>query len=206
MTQTRGSRTATSLLNQHNTPDKDIDSSNQTMSPTPSPKHQSQLTPIHDDSDLQHINQALKSSRLFLGNPNLLEHVEWADLGRQKILVINKSDGEGELEPAVLEWVGDISAHNFWLYACGGWNGERGPQDKWSKVSPFEKTKARGYLRQSSHAIFAKDWNACIQNVNKLIPAAKKVKGDTSLHIIQGEEIRIRHAIFEVCVLKFLLE
>jgi hypothetical protein len=158
------------------------------------------------DDDLRAIRESLHESPLFLANPDLLNNVEWVEFGRrQKLVVKNPDDNNTVREPAVLEWVGEISPINFWLYPCGGWNGERGPNGDWEKASPFETAKARAVVRCPSHEIFSEDWSACITNTERLMSLLKKDKSKTSLSIIQNDEIKIRHALFEVIIIQTLV-
>jgi hypothetical protein len=125
--------------------------------------------------------------------------VEWIADGRKHKLVLKSRDADGGIrEPAVLQWVGEISPNNFWLYACGGWNGERGSEGKWAKPSPFETAKARGLVRCPANDLFAADWETCIDNINRLIELGKKPNSRTALNVVQDDEIKIRHSIFEV--------
>lgn len=151
-----------------------------------------------DDNDLEEINSALHTNNLYLGNPELLQHVKWVESGRQRQLVLK--DDDGECEPAILEWIGDISPWNFWLYACGGWNGELGPNNNWSKATPFEKAKARAHIRAPSHPTLAADWDKNIMNLKALMTTVldSSQNKTTSHSLLDGDEIKMRHAIFEV--------
>jgi hypothetical protein len=149
--------------------------------------------------DVRQIRSAMTQSKFFLGNPDIAQHVEWIEAGRQRILVEKEGGESGERVPAVLEWIGEISSTNYWLYACAGWNGERGPDGSWNRESPFEKAKARGQIRRAIDPLLAEDWDACIVNMRGLMDMAKtNSKSPTALSTILANEIKIRHSIFEV--------
>jgi hypothetical protein len=153
----------------------------------------------HVDSDLKKVNEGLHKEELFLGNPDLLENVEWVEFGRQRVLVSKKNvTDDGDPETAVLQWVGEISPHNFWLYPCAGWNGERGPRGEWEKASPFENAKARANIRAPSQPFFATDWALCLRNLENVMNSAKKPNARTALSVIQDDEVKVRHSIFQV--------
>lgn len=166
---------------------------------TTPPPTQMQLAP--DDTDLAEIHNGLHGNPYFLGNSQILDHVQWISSGREQKLVVRRSDENKRYESAVLEWVGEISASNFWLYACAGWNGERGPNDDWKNLSPFEKAKARAHVRSPDHPLFANDWEDCITNLVKITDAAKKSNAKTLNSVLQHGEVKIRHSIFEVSLL-----
>ena len=151
-----------------------------------------------DEQDLAVINTALQTSTFYLGNPDLLRYVKWVETGRQQVLIANND--EDNQEPAVLEWIGEISPSNFWLYACAGWNGELGPNNNWSKASPFEKAKAKAQVRIPSQPAFAQDWQTCIANINALMTTVVTSSQDerNAYSLLHGDSIKIRHAIFEV--------
>ena len=153
------------------------------------------------DAELDKIREYLANDTSYLGHRSLLENVEWINYGRKWILAPKVVEGEeGSLQPAVLKWVGEVSPHNFWLYPCAGWNGERGPNGDWEKSSPFTAAKARANISRPNHPAFANDWKACIQNLSDLLDVAKKPNTATALSVIQGNEVRVRHSIFEeVC-------
>ena len=156
-------------------------------------------TSLHDDADLEKIKKALVHDKSFLGHPDLFEHVEWVGYGRKWILASKASEREEiAREPAVVQWVGEISPHNFWLYPCAGWNGEHGPNGDWDKSSPFETAKARANIRCPSQAVFAIDWKACMQNLMELMDAAKRPNSRTALNLIQDNEVKVRHSVFEM--------
>ena len=195
MTQTRGSHSKRPLVTAEveSLPTTPPDTS--PMEPT-----HSAASPFQDDTDLETIKETLHNSTTYLGNPNLLKHVEWVDAGRMKQLALKTDNTGGKYEPAILEWVGEISPTNFWLYACAGWNGDKGPNDDWRKSSLFETAKARANIRSANHTLFATDWKPCMKNIDVLTAAAKSFNTNsrTALNIIQGDEVKIRHSIFEV--------
>src|ERR1700722_19035595 len=47
------------------------------------------------NSDLHKINQYLHKSKMFLANPNIIDHVEWVESGRRRKLVL-KGTGDGD--------------------------------------------------------------------------------------------------------------
>jgi hypothetical protein len=152
-----------------------------------------------NDTDLREIKNYLCQSKTFLANQNLADNVEWVEFGRQRKLVMkNAKDADAIRDPAIIEWVGEISPNNFWLYPCAGWNGERGPNSDWEKRSPFELAKARAVVRRPSHALFTDDWKKCIANINRLMAMAKHPNSKTALSILQDADIKIRHSIFEL--------
>jgi hypothetical protein len=152
-----------------------------------------------DDSDLERVNVSLRLSDLFLGNPKILENVKWVPDGRHHKLVLKARDGDDNFrKPAVLEWVGEISPSNFWLYACARWNGERGPMGLWEKPSPFETAKARARVQCPTYIQFVADWQACVNNLNSLMKLHMKLNSRIALSILQDNEVKIRHGIFEV--------
>jgi hypothetical protein len=110
----------------------------------------------------------------------------------------NVKDENAVRDPAIIEWVGEINPNNFWLYPCGGWNGERGPNDDWEKASPFELAKARAVIRRPSHELFSDDWKKCIANINRLMSMAKHPQSKIALSILQDSDVKVRHSIFEV--------
>jgi hypothetical protein len=155
--------------------------------------------PTDNGDDLRSMQSTLHRSKLFLGNPNLLGEVEWVESGRQRILVLKNTEEDALREFAVLEWVGEISPINFWLYPCAGWSGERGPHGDWEKGTPFEKAKARASIMSPPFDPFNGDWGACIDNIQKLMNSLINVGGaKIGTSILQQGEIRIRHAVFEV--------
>ena len=154
-----------------------------------------------NDQDLEDIVNALRQSNFHLGNPNLLQHVCWDPSRRSQLLVESGANNpHGDPVPAILEWVGKISPNNFWLYPCAGWNGELGPNNNWAKVSPFEKAKAKALIHVPNHAILAQDWNMCIGNLNRLMAALTAASQDPNnvLSLVHDNEVRVRHAIFQV--------
>lgn len=176
-------------------------SENPTVSPTPFPISSGHNpTPEQStDSDLEQLRSALSHSKVFLGNPDITQHVEWIEAGRQQVLVLKEETEGRDRDPAVLEWIGEISPSNYWLYACAGWNGERGPDGSWSRESPFEKAKARGQVRRPIDPLLSREWDACIANMERLMDMAKNnLKSPTALSTILANEIKIRHSIFEV--------
>ena len=181
-------------------------SANQTPPTDPAQPPTTQSTNIltfpTNDCDLEDIATALAQSPFHLANPNLLNHVRWYLIGRSRLLVESDSENpDGEPVPAVLQWAGEISLDNFWLYACAGWNGEPGPNNNWSKASPFEKAKAKAMVRAPSHPILAQNWPACIDNINRLMASLLGNSQDPTnvLSLIVDDNIKIRHSIFQVC-------
>jgi hypothetical protein len=173
-----------------------------TSTPSSSQHRESTENPLpfnQDDTILQQIHSDLQNSDYFLGSMDLSQHVEWVNSGRQQVLVQKRENPGDRYEPAILEFIAEVSPNNFWLYACAGWNGERGPNDNWEKASPFEKAKARAFLRRPSQGVVASDWKPCLANLHKLMMLAKKKVANTELSLVQDEEVKIRHAIFEVC-------
>ena len=152
----------------------------------------------NDVPELADIRDNLTRNPFFLGNPDISSHVTWVDEGRQLKLVSVDSAQDDIKKSALLQWVGEISPNNFWLYACAGWNGSRGPNDSWEKVSPFEKAKARATVRQPSLDLFAADWSSCLENLNRLMSTTKKFDNKTNYSLLDDEGIKIRHSIFEV--------
>jgi hypothetical protein len=117
---------------------------------------------------------------------------------RHKLVLKNRHGNDDVREPAILEWIGEISANDFWLYTCAGWNGELGPQGQWEKPSPFESAKARALVCCPSYAPFALDWKACTENIDRLMALKMKPNSRIALSLLCDEDIKIRHAIFEV--------
>ena len=102
---------------------------------------------VYEDPLIVDINTNLRQYQWFLSNSDLVQSVLWVESGRQ-LKLVQKPDTPGKvMEPAVLQWVGEISPSNFWLYPCAGWNGAKGPKDDWSSSSPFEKAKSRAHIR-----------------------------------------------------------
>jgi len=114
-------------------------------------------SPFQDDTDLEMIKETLHNSITYLNNPNLLKHVEWVDAGCMKQLTLKTDNTGGKYKPAILEWVGEISPINFWLYTCASWNRDKGPNNDWQKLSPFETAKARANIQSANHMLFALD-------------------------------------------------
>jgi hypothetical protein len=151
-----------------------------------------------DDSDLENILTELHKGDFFLGNRSLKDHVKWVESGRQHKLVVKQVNGDDSYEPTVLEWVGEISLMNFWLYPCAGWNGPKGPHNNWTNETPFEKAKACAMIRCTTNKLLAKDWKLCLDNVTHIMNTAKKNDGKITHSLIESGEIKIRHSIFEV--------
>jgi len=107
-------------------------------------------TPRFDDNDvdedLRRLKTSLSRSQVYLGNSNLPKVVEWVDEGRRRILVLKRTNKNSKFDPAIVEWVREVSPQNFWLYPCGGWNGERGPSGSWKTPTPFYKANACGTI------------------------------------------------------------
>jgi hypothetical protein len=168
------------------------------VTPTPPPPSVDSDSAFRDDPLYIDIKTNLHQNPFFLGRDGLLSAVSWVPAGRRLALVQNGVDDGEPKVPAVLQWVGEINPSSFWLYACAGWNGARGPNDAWTTVSPFENAKARGHIRQPGWPLFSQDWTVCLKNLNRLMTSAKTLDSVTSYSLIEDEEIKIRHSIFEV--------
>ena len=106
----------------------------------------------------------------------------------------------------MLEWIGEISPWNSWLYACTGWNGDLGPNNSWTKASPFEKAKARAEVHIPSSPVLAQDWQKSIMNVKALMMMAVNSSQDelTAHSLLHEDAIKIQHAIFEVRYMRII--
>lgn len=51
-----------------------------------------------------------------------------------------------------------INPHNFWLYPGAGWNSEKGPRNDWVHPRPFERAKAKAWIRNHQHPNPSRDW------------------------------------------------
>jgi hypothetical protein len=187
-------------------------SSNTTSSTSPTVDNPSIPAPEHEDlsSCARDLVNALSVNSLNLANPDVLTQVDWVQSGRSSTstLVVNHKDENDQLyRPAILEFVGEISPASFWLYACGGWNGDRGPTNSWSKPCPFEKARARAHVRRSSFPFYARLWTPAIDNLKKIINLGvtrvsnARDKG-IDYNVVYGNEIRIRHSVFFVRMIK----
>ena len=143
----------------------------------------------HEDERALDIRSSLLQNPLFFGNPNLLSGVKWVQSGHQFILVKTGEKRGGLETSAVLEWVGEISPSNFWLYACAGWNGEKWPSNTWANNSPFKKAKLRAHIRQPDGTVFEQDWPTCIENLERLMSSAKKQDSKTVYSLLEDDEI-----------------
>jgi hypothetical protein len=188
--------------------------SNTTRSSSPTLENSSSSLPEPQDisSCALDLVNTLSGLSLNLSNADILNQLDWVQSGRSStsFLVVNHKDDDDHLyKPAILEFVGDLSPGAFWLYACGGWNGERGPSNSWSKACPFEKARARAHVRRSSYPFYARSWTPCIDNLKKIVnlavtrvPSSRDKPID--YNVVYGNEIRLRHSVFFVRVTKHL--
>jgi hypothetical protein len=182
--------------------------SNASSSRSPTLDHVSVRHPETEDLSICAVDlvNTLRENSLDLANNEILSQLDWVQSGRSStsMLVINHRDDEDELyKPAILEFVGEISPASFWLYACGGWNGDRGPTGSWLKPCPFEKARSRAHIRCSSFPFYARFWSPTIDNLKKIVQlAVARVNSSREktidYNLVYGNEIRIRHSVFFV--------
>jgi hypothetical protein len=154
--------------------------------------------PSHDLSVLRKLNATLRENPLFLGNPHIEQHVQWVSVNNHRILVEIAEREDAKYKMAILECVGEISPLNFRLYPCAGWNGESEPSDAWFWSSPFKCAKARAHVRRPCQPLFKDVWSSCLENIDKLEKSVKGIDEKTDVSILQGDEIKIWHKIFDV--------
>jgi hypothetical protein len=152
--------------------------------------------------DTQDILKLLNDSMYHLVSSTLLDNVQWAPSGRRYVLV-TKEKTQNKFSPAQLECVTEINAEKFWLYTCRGWNSERGPSNNWANATPFEKARARGYLRRPQHPDLHHLWPSYMANIDTIITLATSTTKDTRVDhsVIENKEIKIWHFIFLVSLL-----
>jgi hypothetical protein len=175
--------------------------SNYTRSSSPTLDDSSVAPREHEDisSCAVDLVNELSNLSLNLANPDVLNQVDWVQQGRSStsILVLNhKDEGEDLYSPAILEFVGELSPGSFWLYACAGWNGDRGPSNSWSKPCPFEKARARAHVRRSTFAYYSKFWTPAFENLKKIVNLGVTCAAGTrdkavDYNIVYGHEICI---------------
>ncbi|KAH9977770.1 hypothetical protein BGW80DRAFT_1249462 [Lactifluus volemus] len=147
--------------------------------------------------DTRDVLKQLDGSTYHLSSASLLDHVQWAPSGRRYILV-TKDKTHNKFSPVQLECVAEINPEKFWLYACGGWSGEKGPTGNWSTPTPFEKAKARGHLRRPQHPDLHHLWPNYMANLDAIVTLATSTSKDTRMDhkVVENKEIKIRHSIF----------
>ncbi|KAH9917577.1 hypothetical protein B0H21DRAFT_827723 [Amylocystis lapponica] len=145
------------------------------------------------------IDQAIadiKDLPFYLGGHDLLNHVQWDRTSDGTDVLIKRRAADAEDDPgeeALPEWVGQVDAGDFWLYACGGWSG---------KLGPFGKTKAKAVmLPGTQYMSLAKLWPSLLNNLTTLQKQSCEgtwVNTGNYLLLAPNEKgIRIRHCVFE---------
>jgi hypothetical protein len=164
---------------------------------------------LGDNHDLRGLLGTLYRNTLHLGNPELLQHVQWIQSGKHYLLVQKDQDQDNtEYQPAVIQCIGELDPETFWLYACGGWSGQSGPNKDWATPT-FDKAKARAQLRLPAWLEFDSTWQAYLHNLENIVQMPLPGIKDTppvALSIRKNDNVALRHSVFLVCALqKFIL-
>jgi len=145
------------------------------------------------------LEELQQSSALFLGNPVLLtELTEWVHDGRTARLILKCLDKTEQPQQAEVRWIGTIAHDRFKLSVDGGWRIY--PNDP--KPSPFTKAKSSFYTIAPSDERFTNYWSCAMQNTKQLIKGRKTHEIKNNLLNAEGNGIKIRHACFEVSLLR----
>ena len=109
-----------------------------------------------EGSYLEDIIERLRRSPLYP-----LDHLRWVDVGRRCVFVLSPHSthrslaGTARKDP---ETIGPDPCSRFRLF-------------EWSGTLPFEKAKARAWIRSHEHPTLATDWKEGIDNLNRIVPA-----------------------------------
>ena len=95
--------------------------------------------------DTHEVLKMLNISTFHLASLSLLDKVQWAPSGCRYVLVM-KDKTKNKFCAAHLECIAEVSSEKFWLYACGGWVGDKGLLNNWTNPTPFRKLRARENL------------------------------------------------------------
>ncbi|KAL6303864.1 hypothetical protein BKA93DRAFT_928802 [Sparassis latifolia] len=149
------------------------------------------------DDLLRHQEALLRKSAYFLGNPSLLNHVEWMKKDSMYDVLVVKPRTKGE-EPqlADLLCIGEIGAERYFMYP-GGYNTATNSDP--TRKSQFEKI--HGYLRLHSprKKKLAELWSSTLDGLQKVLSTIPNPRIEKGFDIIQERDnLKIRHDWFEV--------
>jgi hypothetical protein len=133
-------------------------------------------------------------------NPQLLDHVEWVETGRSYQLSNKQSTSHSHTpDPAILHCVGELSPNKFYLLACGGWDGERGPQNVWTNPTPIHKAKARCRVRSPGLLSVDEQWSVTLKNLTAIMRMPFATSSlPLSRSLLDVKELLVRHSLFRV--------
>lgn len=133
---------------------------------------------------------------LRLSNERILwEECEWAAKGSGYVLARKERSPTGQVIPAEVRLIGEISDEGYRLFADGGWDGRYD--------DGIEKAKASAQLSIGRIPEVDVLWPKFIESLNEIVMARGPARPGRQFPLVKYGNVKIRHKIFEVRTIIF---
>lgn len=126
----------------------------------------------------------------FLNDKLMRDECEWVPMRSGFILAHKRRDNTGHVTPAEVRIIGEISKSSFWLYPCGGWNG--------NFDEPIEKAKATARICPGRLPEVEGMWTRFVEVLDDVVFSRGVPMGGRHYPLFERGEFKIRHKIFEL--------